>query len=1339
MAGSNSLMSIEKLTGRDNWANWSFAVKAYLQHEDLYDCILKAPDDSDPKAIKQDTKAKSKLILLVDPVLYVHIQDAQNAKQVWDNLTKAFEDQGLTRKVGLLKELINTNLESSLSVEDYVNKIMTAAHKLRNIKFHVDDEWLGTLMLAGLPEMYRPMIMGLESSGMKISADLVKNKLLQEVKMSDTTALYTNTRKNLPKSDKKGPRCFNCNKYGHLSKNCWHKKTNNNKKTDKDTGYVAAFSASTANDSNSWHVDSGASMHMTMHRDWLTDITASPVPSIRIANNKELKVECCGNVCIKVKAHDGNTDLIQVRNVLFVPELKTNLLSVSKIIQSGCKVIFNESGCQIYNPSNKLVAQARLINATYLLNTYQEMQVMMAKADDDTYLWHQRMGHLNFQSLNKIPNCTEGVKLSPGLENSICVTCLEGKQTRKPFPAEGSRATSLLELIHSDVCGPMQQVSIGGARYFVTFIDDFSRRVYIYPIKNKSEVFEKFVEYKNRVENELNKKIKILRSDNGTEYKNNNFDTYLKKHGILHQTSNPYSPEQNGLSERMNRTLIERAKCMLLNSGLQKDFWAEAVTTAAYIVNRSPTRSLSDATPYEVWTGKKPNLNHMRIFGCPAMVHIPKENRSKLDVKSRKLIFVGYSDCTKGYKFIDPETKKGIVSRDVVFLEAAIKRNKTDEPEKEKEIIKNKIENTNEDNKKNNEHKEKKNLYLPLCDEPEESVGRNIDDETQERDEIQDVSQSICISDESDQFEDVNDETYVPDYTMDSPSVSNITLRPLQRRIRSENNDIYQNPSSLMCQNVESTMNLLNSDPQSLQEALNSDKADEWKKAMEAEYQSLIQNNTWTTVNLPEGKSVIPCRWVFKTKLDVNGSVTRYKARLVIKGYKQVKGIDYNEVYAPVVRYTSIRYLIGLAAKYRLKIHQMDAVTAFLQGEIDEELYMSLPPGYEDENKVCRLNKSIYGLKQASRQWNKKLNSALLQIGMTRSNIDPCVYYRILNENDMLFIAVYVDDILYFYNKEETSDMIKEKLKEKFNMKDLGKAKHCIGFKISQDEDEISIDQSIYIKLILTRFGMDKCKPMWTPADPNVKLKKAEGQQEILKNIPYQEIIGCLLYLSQGTRPDITYIVNSLSRYNSQPTSEHWAALKRVLRYLKATMDMKLVYKRNVDERISGYCDSDWANDTEDRRSCTGYIFLFQGAAISWNSKKQQTIALSTSEAEYMALASAIQEALWLKQLADEFQPEFKGTPLTLYCDNQSAISLSGNAVYHARSKHIDVRYHFVREKIAAKEILVQYRCTGEMVADILTKGLPRPKHDNFTASMGLHLKRLRPGEDVRSMDAYAT
>lgn len=514
MANNSTLMSIEKLTGRDNWASWSFAVKAYLEHEDLYNCILEKPTPTDVNSVKKDIKAKSKLILLIDPILYVHIQEAENAQQVWESLARAFEDSGLGRKVGLLKELINTNLENSLSVEDYVNKIMSAAHKLRNIKFNVDDEWLGTLMLAGLPEMYKPMIMGLESSGIKISADLVKNKLLQEVKTSDTTALYTNIKVNQPKNDqqkpKKGPRCFTCNKYGHLSKKCWFRK--NNAKTGNNTGFVAAFSASMMNDSVNWYVDSGASMHMTMHRDWLSDVTAPPVQSIRIANNNLLKVECCGNISIKVITNDGSMETIQVRNVLYVPELKTNLLSISKIIESGCKILFNEHGCEIYNQSNKLVAKAYLMNNTYQLKSCQstEMQAMTAKSDDDIYLWHQRMGHLNFTDINKIPNCAEGVKLSPQKQNCVCITCLEGKQTRLPFPSEGSHAKELLELIHSDVCGPMKHVSIGGARYFVTFIDDFSRRVHVYFIKTKDEVLDKFMEFKNRVENETNKKINFL-------------------------------------------------------------------------------------------------------------------------------------------------------------------------------------------------------------------------------------------------------------------------------------------------------------------------------------------------------------------------------------------------------------------------------------------------------------------------------------------------------------------------------------------------------------------------------------------------------------------------------------------------------------------------------------------------------------------------------------------------------------------------------------------------------------------------------------------------------------
>ncbi|GBP30596.1 Retrovirus-related Pol polyprotein from transposon TNT 1-94 [Eumeta japonica] len=480
---NNITMSIPKLTGRENWSTWSFAVKAYLQHEDLHNCISAEPNPNDPKAVKDDVKAKSKLILLVDPILYVHIQQAENAKQLWDNLTKAFEDRGLTRKVGLLKDLINTTLETSESVESYVNKIMSSAHKLRNINFNVDDEWLGTLMLAGLPDSYKPMIMGIESSGVKISADLIKTKLLQEVKSidSDTTVLYTkhNNVKDPQNNPKKGPRCFICNKYGHISKNCKSKKAIQNK--NKDTSYVAVFSAATKYD-DGFYIDSGASMHLTMRQDWLYDEVPPPITSIKIANSKMLPVKSCGKIDLNVIGSNNVKQTIQITHVLF-------------------------------------------------------------------------------------------------------------------------QSTESSELIHSDVCGPMEVKSLGGARSIL-----------------------KFKEYKALVENQLNFKIKCLRSDNGREYLSNDFSNYLKKSGIIHQTSNSYTPQQNGLAERMNRTLMERARCMLINSDLQKSYWAEAVSTAAYITNRCPTRALSYATPEEMWSGKKPDVSHLKIFGCEAMVKIPKRS-----------------------------------------------------------------------------------------------------------------------------------------------------------------------------------------------------------------------------------------------------------------------------------------------------------------------------------------------------------------------------------------------------------------------------------------------------------------------------------------------------------------------------------------------------------------------------------------------------------------------------------------------------------------------------------------------------------------------------------------
>ncbi|XP_048481491.1 uncharacterized protein LOC105390889 [Plutella xylostella] len=891
----NAMAQMERLKGRENFTTWSFTMKTYLEHEDLWKCI--EPEEKQVISAAEDTKAKSKIILLVDPINYIHVQEAKTAKEVWANLRKAFDDSGLTRKVGLLRELITTDLESSGNVESYVNKVISCAHKLRNIGFLVDDEWLGTLLLAGLPETYRPMIMAMESSGVKISTDLVKTKILQEVKNeNDSEAFYSNHHKrNEYKSSgfRKGPRCFKCNKYGHIARNCYtgtgSSQRTKSKDDEKTSGYVAAFSASASSVENGcWYIDSGAAMHMTNNNEWMYNTGPSTVPSIRVADNKTLTVKCCGNVDLNV-----NDGVVQLKNVLYVPDLSVNLLSVRQMTQNNCHVEFEKDCCKVYQ-NKKLVLTGHAQNNLFVVNN--DCYALLTSA----HLWHQRMGHLNYKDLMKLEDCTEGVQMDHKTENAIlCTTCLAGKQTRQPFKHTGTRASALLEVIHSDVCGPMEEQSLGGARYYVTFIDDYSRKVFVYFIQAKSEVLSKFKEFKNMVENQLDRKIKVLRSDNGGEYVNEAFDKFCRDAGIIQQHTIPYTPEQNGMSERMNRTLTERAKC--INANLPKKFWAEAISTAAYVTNRSPTKSLDYKTPEEIWTGKRPDVSSMKVFGCKAMMHVPKERRLKWDSKSKEVIFLGYCTESKGYRLYDMKQKKVVKGRDVVFIEDSVKKDFTI-------TLSDMSTQDNEENKDNNN-----------C--------------TRKVSSVKDNSIDVSIQDD--------DEDYVPDGPVQ------ITMPPTQRNLRPRKNVM----PTYLCESED-----IVSDPHTAQEALASNNALKWKEAMDCEYNSLVENNTWTLCDLPSGCKAIPCKWVFKTKMDDKGNISRHKARLVIKGYEQREGIDYTEVYAPVVRSTSLRHMIGLAAKLKLDIEQLDAMTAFLQGDIDVELYMEQPSQYENgTQQVCRL------------------------------------------------------------------------------------------------------------------------------------------------------------------------------------------------------------------------------------------------------------------------------------------------------------------------------------------------------------------------------------------------
>lgn len=454
-------------------------------------------------------------------------------------------------------------------------------------------------------------------------------------------------------------------------------------------------------------------------------------------------------------------------------------------------------------------------------------------------------------------------------------------------------------------------------------------------------------------------------------------------------------------------------------------------------------------------------------------------------------------------------------------------------------------------------------------------------------------------------------------------------------------------------------------EPTSYSEAIASEEGNCWKDAIQEEYDSLMANKTLTLVNLPPGRTTIKNKWVFKIKPGHNDVAQRYKARLVAKGYTQRHGIDYQETYAPVVKYSALRTILAMVAALDLEIVQLDVKTAFLYGSLEEETYMDQPEGFVKpgaEDKVCLLQKCIYGLKQAPRVWNSKFNEFLLKSGLTRSIADPCVYYR-RREGEITIVAIYVDDGLVSSNKMGALEGILSDLKNTFEMRTLP-ADRFIGLDIVRNRStgQLHVSQQHFIEKLLNKFNMSLCHPLQVPADPNSRLDRtmspdSEEKRAEMKNIPYREAIGGLMYLMTMTRPDISFAVNQVAKFSQDPGPAHWKAVKRILAYIAGTKDLALHFGGNTHGSAIGYSDADYAGDIITRRSVTGFIFLFKGGPISWTSRQQQCVSLSTTESEFVAACESSKEAIWLSRLINEIQFE-EPQPMTILCDNQSAIRL---------------------------------------------------------------------------------
>lgn len=954
-------------------------------------------------------------------------------------------------------------------------------------------------------------------------------------------------------------------------------------------------------------------------------------------------------------------------------------------------------------------------------------------------LWHGRLGHPSRQVLSLL---TKDLNIGDIFSNKVdepCDICFRAKQTRCSFSESDSKASELFELIHCDIWGAYHIPSTCGAHYFLTIVDDTSRAVWVYLMHNKNETssfLQNFVIY---AKNHFDKNVRFIRSDNGNEFTSNLMRQFYSEKGIVHQTSCVGTPQQNARVERKHRHILNVARALRFHAHMPIELWGECVLTAAYLINRTPTPLLKGKTPYECLFGSTPSYDNVRIFGCLCYAKAKNRTNDKFASRSRKCVFVGYPYGKKGWKLYDLETKEIFVSRDVEFCEEVFPFSKILEEDlvEKRSVAKGVVGLDVFEDPIDLEHKnagvrgpEVNEEGCADCTQETTETGPSLSRSAQResgRDSVSTDRGSILSTGpmqktdlglrRSDRARQAP--THLTDYicygacsidpspTASTQQGSSGTPYPIVNFVTCNKfSPAHQHFLAAITKVVE---------PRYYQEAA---KSPLWRKAMAEEIQALEENQTWTIEELPAGKKPISCKWVYRVKYKSDGSIERYKARLVIRGDHQVEGFDFHETFAPVAKMTSVRVFLSVAIVKGWDLHQLDVNNAFLHGDLEEEVYMRMPPGFYSStpNRVCRLRKSLYGLRQAPRQWFAKLSSKLEAYGFVRSYADYSLFtYR--KGNVFMGLLVYVDDIILAGNDTSACQLFKEYLNACFRIKDLGQLKYFLGIEVARGPKGLFLCQRKYALEIVEECGLLGGKPTASPLAENHKLALASGNF-FDDPTQYRRLIGRLIYLTI-TRPDLSYAVHVLSQFMHAPRAEHFQAACRVLRYIKGSPGLGILLRADSALQVYAFCDSDWGACPLTRRSLTGFFVTLGGSPVSWKTKKQATVSRSSAEAEYRSMAVATSELVWLKTLLASLGV-FPTQAMKLFCDSQAAIHIAKNPVFHERTKHIDIDCHFVRERLVRRDLVLSYLPSRQQPADLFTKALGIQQFLQLRSKLGM-------------------
>ncbi|GJZ40642.1 ribonuclease H-like domain-containing protein [Tanacetum coccineum] len=1269
-----------KLLGTKNYRLWNNAMKLALQARNKYgfvdgSCVRDSYADSDVLCAQWDRCNAMVLTWIMNVVssdVYMGLVYSKNAANVWKELNETYDKVDGSIVYNLIQKIGSVNQGRS-TVADYYHNTELALHqqlmKLMQFLMGLDDCYqpVRTTLLTRDPlpdvkdayatvsreESHRGIPETPEAIDAKMHATSFATKSYNQNKKGTNNNFNRNNFRGNGPNNVKGPNpnliCKNCGFTGHTIERCYeligyppgYKKPNapkqnvfkpnfnancDTKGSDKQPSACNSPTSFTAdqmqkllnliNDSTSgnthanmagrvsffngnvffnvnlskfycgntkflvktitlgWIIDSGANQHLTTSTIGMTNVVDISNLNITVGHP---------NGTVATISHIGDLRLsnnVILHDVLVVPGYCVSLLSVNKLIKdSKLFVGFDEDKCYIQDLDKGItLGTGSESGGLYLFDDSKNISlgnvntVMAFNVSKD--LWHNRLGHPADQVLNVLKN---DLNLSKNTCVSACETCHRAKQTREPFPLSDHKSMNPGELVHLDLWGPYKVSSREGFRYFLTIVDDYSREVWTYLLKTKDEVFNCIVNFIKLIHNQLNAKIKTFRSDNGTEFVNKKMFSLLADLGIIHQTSCPHTPQQNGIAYKLfsldnRRVLFSR-----------------------------------DVKFYEtVFPFKMKNT------------------------KRHDLADVDYTNDAELVTFFDNQT----------------------------------IPSPNDDERATpcEEGGVHSNTDVALMQHPEENSATHLEQPS--------VRRSSRPSKLPAKFN---------DFMLDSKLKYGIEKHVIYSKLNSVN----------YC--FATTLN---------------------KSVEPSTYYDAVKDARWESIDN---------KWLYKIKYKSTGQVDKFKARVVAKEFSQKEGIDFDETFSHVVKIITVRYLICIGVSNDWPLFQLDVNNAFLYGDLNEDIYMSLPLGFEcaDKNKVCKLNKALYGLKQAPRQWNAKLTTVLVEHGFVQSKFDYSLYLKHTNE---VFVAllVYVDDFIITGNSLDEIEKLKAYLKSNFMLKDLGVMKYFLGIEVLDNANGICMTQRKYCLELIHEFGLLAAKPVTTPLPENCVLAVDESDSDkFLKNIfEYQKLLGKLIYLTH-TRPDISYAVHCLSQHMHAPLQSHLRIALRVIRYLKNSPGTGIQIYKDKNLKLSCFTDSDWAKCLRTRKSVSGFCVFLGRSLVSWKSKKQATVSRSSAEAEYRCMASATCEVIWITNLLNDLRIK-NLLPVNLYSDSSSAIQIAANPVFHERTKHFEVDVHFIREKVQDGVINTFKVASADQTADLFTKGHGTAQHVKLCKHLNL-------------------